>query len=409
MRTKISSSRGLSVFSLITRDLALLFLVDLMMSLGMNLTDSLRSLYIESLGATVLQISLVVSATGMAGTLMRVPSGLFSDNYGRKRIIIASILMAASPPFLYTLSRSWDQLIPWGLVYSSAFALYMPSRMALLADLTPVEHRTKVYSILGLAWPLGSILGPALAGVIQVTQGWAPVFYLASAVYVICLVPGLLLPKPRLDPEAGEEVRIDRPNQGASLGLDFVRPISAFIVLHLLMGLAVGATNSITPIYLSSRFSASTGEVGLFTSVGFGVTTLLAQIPGGTLADRFGRKRFMAACLALEPFLFLVWTTIDQILPLLLVQMAINALWSMTWPATMSLLMEHAPGPRRGTISGFVQMGMMLGFTVGPAVGGFLWETMGTSFPYYSSAVFFALCLPIVRLINSKKVPQHRR
>ncbi|MCJ7609261.1 MFS transporter [Candidatus Bathyarchaeota archaeon] len=174
MRTKISSSRGLSVFSLITRDLALLFLVDLMMSLGMNLTDSLRSLYIESLGATVLQISLVVSATGMAGTLMRVPSGLFSDNYGRKKIIIASILMAASPPFLYTLSRSWDQLIPWGLVYSSAFALYMPSRMALLADLTPVEQRTKVYSILGLAWPLGSILGPALAGVIQVTQGWAP-------------------------------------------------------------------------------------------------------------------------------------------------------------------------------------------------------------------------------------------
>src|SRR4030042_912677 len=131
------------------------------------------------------------------------------------------------------------------------------------------------------------------------------------------------------------------------------------------MGLGIGTSNNITPLYLTERFNVSTADVGLFISVGFGLTTILCQIPGGILAERFGRKRFIAVCLALGPFLFIVWTFVGNPLVLLLVQMGVNALWSMTWPSTMSLLMDCAPGSTRGVTSGFTQMGVMLGFTVG--------------------------------------------
>ena len=396
MRTPFRSTRGL-----LSRELTLLFLVDFIMSLGMNLTDSLRVLFIQSLGATVFQISLVVSTTGMAGTLLRVPSGIFSDRYGRREIVVASILMSVSPPLLYTLSRGWEQLIPWGIVYSAAFALYMPSRMAIVADFTTVENRTKVYSMMGIAWPLGGMIGPTIAGFLQSTHGWNVVFYVASVFFVVCLVPSLLLPKtPRRKPDS-EESHVEGDS---NLGLAFVRPLLAFIALNLFMGLGIGTTNNITPIYLAERFNVSTADVGLFISVGFGLTTILCQIPGGILAERFGRKRFIAVCLALEPFLFIAWTFVNNPLVLLLVQMGVNALWSMTWPSTMSLLMDCAPGSKRGVTSGFTQMGVMLGFTVGPTVGGYLWETMGMASPYFASALFFVLCLPIVPLIARGRI-----
>jgi len=70
------------------------------MSLGMNLTNSLWPLYVQSLGATVLQVSFLISITGLAGTLLRIPSGVLSDLYGRRKIIVVSIVLAISPPLL---------------------------------------------------------------------------------------------------------------------------------------------------------------------------------------------------------------------------------------------------------------------------------------------------------------------
>jgi len=130
-------------FSL-SRNLILLFLINTFMSLGINLTNSLWPLYVQGLGATVLQVSLVISITGLANTLLRIPSGLISDLYGRRKIIITSIILAIFPPLFYTLSNHWEQLIPWGIIYSVAFALFMPSRMAIIADYTPVENRIRI-------------------------------------------------------------------------------------------------------------------------------------------------------------------------------------------------------------------------------------------------------------------------
>ena len=394
------SSKQARSFS-ISRDMALLLLICIMMSLGMNLTNSLWPLYIQSLGATVLQVSFVISITGIAGTLLRIPSGLFSDLYGRRKIIIISIFLAVFPPLLYPFSDHWEQLIPWGIIYSVAFAFYMTSRMAIIADYAPAENLIRIYSIMNLAWPLGSLIGPTVGGLLESLYGWNAIFYAATVLYIFCLVPGFLLPKPskREFKDSMEET----PSKGTKLDLKFFRPLFAFFLINLFTGLGMGTVNPITPIYLTEKFNVSTTEVGLFISVGFGLTAILTQIPAGILANRFGRKRFVTVCLALTPFLFILWTTITNIIILLLIQMAINGLWSMTWPASISMFMEHAPKTKRGFSSGFFQTGIMFGFTIGPTIGGYLWETLGKIFPYYASALFFGFCIPIMAFITEKK------
>ncbi len=385
----------------LNRELVLLFIINTIMSLGMNLTNSLRPLYIQSLGATVLEVSFVISITGLAGTIMRLPSGFISDIYGRRKIIILSILLAISPPLLYTFSSNWEQLIIWGIVYSIAFALFMPSRMAIVADYTSTANRMRVYSIMNLAFPLGSIIGPTIGGFLENTHGWNMIFYVATALYLFCLVPSLVLSKP---PRNTFEDDKKSSSKRAKIDLKFLRPLLSFFFLNLFTGLGMGTVSPITPIYLMDKFNVSTAEIGLFISVGFGVTTILTQIPAGILADKIGRKKFIAICFALMPLLFILWTEVNNLILLLMVQMGINALWSMTWPASISLLMEHSPRNRRGLSSGLTQTGIMFGFAIGPYIGGYLWETVGMAFPYYASALFLILCIPTISFIKEKSV-----
>lgn len=393
------SPKQLRIF-LLNRELILLLIINTIMSLGMNLTNSLWPLYIQSLGATVLEVSFVVSITGLAGTLLRLPSGYISDRYGRRKIIILSILLAIGPPLLYTYSSNWEQLIIWGMVYSIAFAFFMPSRMAIVADYTSTENRMRIYSIMNLAFPLGSIIGPTIGGLLEDTYGWNVIFYVATVLYLFCLVPSLGLSKPPISTfEEGKKSY----SEGVKIDLKFFRPLLPFFFLNLFTGLGMGVVSPITPIYLMDKFPVSTAEIGLFISVGFGLTTMLTQIPAGILADKIGRKRFIALCFLLMPLLFILWTRINNLILLLLVQMGINGLWSMTWPASISLLMEYTPRNRRGLSSGLTQTGVMLGFTMGPYIGGYLWETLGGTFPYYASAFFLILCFPVLPFIKEKR------
>lgn len=379
------------------RELVLLFLINTLMSLGMNLTNALWPLYVQSLGATVLQVNFLISITGVAGTLLRIPSGVISDTYGRRTIIIASIALASAPPVLYTFSSHWEHLVPWGILYAIAFSLYMPSRMAIVADYTSVETRLQVYSVMNLAFLLGNLISPTLSGLLEDAYGWNAIFYVATALYVVCLVPGLALPTP---PPQDAAARRDDATPRGRLNTAFFRSLSTFFLLNFFTGLGSGTVSAITPIYLTERFQASTVEVGLFLSIGFGLTTILTQIPAGVVAERVGRKRFITLCFALIPLLSLIWTMIDNFLMLLPVQMAINGLWTMTWPAFLTLLMEHVPDTRRGVASGITQAGVMLGFTVGPTIGGYLWEFLGPLVPYYAAGLFFLLCLPIVPFVK---------
>ena len=83
------------------RILVLLFIVTFTMSLGMNSINPIWPLFIVSLGATVFEVSYVISLSGIAGTVLRGPSGIISDRIGRRTTILISIILAAIPPILY--------------------------------------------------------------------------------------------------------------------------------------------------------------------------------------------------------------------------------------------------------------------------------------------------------------------
>jgi len=383
------------------RTLVLLFLITFVMSLGMNSINPVWPLYIISLGATVFEASYVISLSGIVGTILRSPSGMASEKIGRRRIILASLILATIPPLFYMMATSWHELILWATMYGSAFALFMPTRNAWIADLVEPEERAAAYSFLNMAFPIGGVIGPILGGIVVDRLGWRTLFILATAIHGVSLLPLIAIRDPR---KPG--FRPERPSIVSHLQGGQMKTLLLLILLQFLFGFGFGIVGPMIPLYLTERFRTPATLIGIFSSIGFGVTAFLAQIPSARLAGRIGEGRLVLYCCSALPFTFLLWPSRTRYLELLLLYMLATAAWSTTWSSTASILMGASPSSRRGLFSGLSLTSIMLGFTAGPALAGSLWEGLGHHAPFYASSLIFATSVPIAFLLErSQRTP----
>jgi MFS family permease len=376
----------------VKRNLTFIFLINVGVSIVNSGIVPIWPLYLESMGATIMDISLVASIANLADTFLRAFTGLGSDIYGRRRFIILSSILSTVALFLYTVPHEWFYLIPFVALYAASFSFFMPARTAFIADCCPPKDRTRTYSFINIAWPIGSIVGPIIGGVLAEQFGWTYAFYAASGISALTLIPGLMLSE-------GNTTR-------THLGISFsgLRSASPFLAYNFLNGLGMGLTNAIISLYVQLTFNATPTDVGLFFSLGSGLAMLIAQLPGAWIPSRFGRRRTILFCECLLPPLFALWPFAGSYPALLLIYMAINGFWSMTWPSSLSLLMDAADEDRRGAITGFAQTFLMLGFTVGPLMGGLLWDGINPAAPFYASAVVLAATIPVVTKLKSSRI-----
>jgi len=90
---------------------------------------------------------------------------------------------------------------------------------------------------------------------------------------------------------------------------------------------------------------------------------------------------------------------------MLLIYMDITSLWSTIWPASIAYLILITPASKRGLMVGIRQMAVRLGFTVGPLIGGFLWDNLDPTVSFYAGIFFFAASFILILLLkgNSRK------
>jgi MFS family permease len=162
--------------------------------------------------------------------------------------------------------------------------------------------------------------------------------------------------------------------------------------------------SQVIPFYLLDKFQASTTQISMFFSIGLMVVWLIAQIPGGILADRYNRTKLLLVCYGTIPFLYLLWPMIHHYRLLLLLQMMLNLLFILAMPASTALLMDLVDEQTRGVASGLEQLSRTMGMNlVGPVVYGFLWETWGITSPFYMASLLFFLTIPLIVLLKAQR------
>lgn len=365
------------------RNILLLAIVMILGSLATNLISPLWPLYIINLGASMTELGFVFGLSNAVGALLQVPSGMLSDRYGRRCLHALGSCLSVLPPFFYALARSWAELIPWVLLSGVAMGLYAPLRFSMIADETSVEQRARAYSWANIAFLVGPTIGPSLGGIVADTYGIRASFYVTGLLLAGSFATTLWLTETH-NPNGARR----RGKGTVSLTVPVLSTaLLALFGVNAVQGVAVGLFSPVTPVFVTDRFAVDLTFVGALYAVGFGLSSLLGQIPGGRIADRWDRRMIVVTTgIASAPFwaLFALSASAGELMAYMCLA---NGVLSLSWPALQALAMELTPRSSWGFVNGLTSSGFWAGMTVGSTMSGFIWDAMGANVPYYVSAL----------------------
>jgi EmrB/QacA subfamily drug resistance transporter len=399
--------------------LAGISLAMLLSSLGTSIANVGLPAMAEAFGAPFAQIQWVVIAYLLTITACIVGAGRLGDMIGRRRLLVAGILLFTAASAGCGLANSLPLLIAARAVQGVGAAIMMALSMALVGDTVPKERTGSAIGLLGTMSATGTALGPSLGGVLIATAGWpwifvinVPLGLLAAvlayrqlpvdpatrkgvlrsfdlrglfllALMLVCygaaftsrmfgtwnavlLGAALLLMAAFIDVEK----RAASPLIATSLFQN--RLLRARLAANALVSTVMMATLVVGPFYLARGLGLGAALVGLTMSAG-PLVAALAGVPAGRVVDRHGVDRMAlvglaglaAGCAALA-VLPASGGVAAYVIPLML----ITASYALFQAANNTAVMNAVPGDERGLASGLVNLSRNLGLITGASALG---------------------------------------
>ena len=160
--------------------LPILFAVMFLVMVGFGIIIPVLPFYAENIGASSLQLGLLMAVYSVMQFLFAPMWGRISDRIGRKPVMMIGIFGLAVSFFLMGLSSELWMLFAARVIGGFLSSANMPTVTAYVADITTPEDRGKGMGVVGAAIGLGFIFGPAIGGIFSKTSLNMP-FYIAGA------------------------------------------------------------------------------------------------------------------------------------------------------------------------------------------------------------------------------------
>ena len=251
--------------------------------IGAYIRIPLVPLFASELGASTVQVGMINAGFMLAAALLSVPLGLVSDRLGRRRLVLAGMVVSGLTSVFLIAARSPAQVGAIYLFSGVGLACFSPAMMSYVGDVAPPQLLGRSYGWYTSALYLGMALGPGLGGAIG-AAGFRTAFLVSATV----VGAGILLGIPRM-PAPPPVMRSASTNVVADLREILAnRAVIACWVLTFFTTYAWGASFSFFPLYARDA-GISVANIGLiFTSQA--ASNALARIPIGHLTDRTGRR-----------------------------------------------------------------------------------------------------------------------
>ncbi len=335
--------------------------------------------------------------------------GSLSDRIGRRPVLLVSLAGIA-------LSYIWlafvDTLLM--LFLARAFSGFMAGNIstafAYMADITTKENRAKGMGLVGAAFGLGFILGPAIGGLLAGSDPATADFQTPALAAAALSFVAFLMAVMRLKESLSDEVRTrlankTRKGRWQQFSEAVKRPqISLLVTLSFLATFVFAGMETTFAMWSRRKFGWGPEQNGyLFAFIG----VVTAGIQGGAigkLVKKFGERALIiqgagafTLGVALIPF--------SDTLGLLLVAMTIVSYgFSIINPSLNSLISQNAGNDEQGSILGVTRSATTMARVVGPACAGIIFAHIGRDWPYFAGAV---LMIIVMVMAFKAKQPEH--
>jgi DHA1 family tetracycline resistance protein-like MFS transporter len=298
--------------------------------------------------------------------------GNLSDRFGRRPVLLLSMVSFGIDYLIMAVAPTFAWLLVGRALAGMAGAVYSPAN-AYVADITPPERRAKQFGILGAAFGLGFIIGPAIGGLLAGLGSRAPFFAAAGLAFLNAGYGFLVLPE-TLPPERRRPFSFRRAN-----------PVGTLVALRRYPGVLVLAgglflwqvAHQVYPsswsFYTMLKFGWSEAAVG-WSLAYVGVTMAIVQgYVTGAVVPRLGERRAVAIGIGFGVTGYVV-NAFASMSWMLYASMTVAALQGLVYPSMNALMSRSLPDNRQGELQGGIASLYSLSSIVGPLL---MTQTLG--------------------------------
>jgi multidrug resistance protein len=347
---------------------------------GFGIVAPILGRYADRFGASGLQVGLLFASFSLAQMICAPMLGRLSDRVGRKPVIIVSLIGTAVGSFVTGIAGAlWVLFV--GRIIDGASGASIAVAQSAVVDLGKPEQRARMLGLLGMAFGVGFVVGPALGGLAALGGPHVP-FFVASGLAAANAIAAVI----RL-PETSTTVRQPRSPSRR------VRQVNRFIVIGFFSALPFAGFEATFSLFGGARFDLTEGSTAaVFFAIGLAMSLVQGMLIG-PLTKRFGSTRLLQSGLVLVACGLgvlggaAVWVVLFVALALIVIGSGVSN------PSLTTLVANSAPADQRGEVLGFQQSAGALARVIGPPLAGLSFDRVGIGAPYSLGALVFLIAI----------------
>jgi MFS transporter, DHA1 family, tetracycline resistance protein len=382
------------------RALRIIFLIMLMDVVGMSIMFPVAPYIVQRYSSQALMVTMVTVIYAGAQFFPAPALGKISDRVGRRPVLLVSVFGSAIGYFIFGIGGAlWVLFL--GRLIDGITGGNISTASAYLIDISMPEERAKNFTLLGMAYGVGFILGPALGGMLghwmlDLPAYTAGIIFLISTALVYFQLPESLTVGRR----ATNRLSPSDFNPFASVAFMMLKPgLGLILLIVALFNFGFDGVNSVMGVFIKNKFDASPLTLGLLM-VTIGIATAFVQAAlMERSVKRHGEKRMALVGLlasvigwpliALAPALWMLF-------PITFLQGGITGfIWATTGAMAASHVAEHEQGQLAGVnvaVAGLMAM-------LGPLWAGAAYDQITPSAPFWVGSMLLILaCLLLLRV-----------
>ena len=321
--------------------------------------------------------------------------GSLSDRYGRRPVILLSLLGSGLDYFLlaYAPSLAWFFV---GRIISGITGANFAAASAYIADVSPPEKRAANFGLIGAAFGLGFILGPALGGLLgDIGLRWP--FIVAGILTLLNALYGWLVLPESLAPENRRAFSWTRSNPvGALLHLSKYPMVLGLAGTYFLLYFGHQVLPSTWVLYTSHRYHWTVSQTGLSLAI---VGLMAAIVQGGLtriVVARIGERKAASIGLAIAALAYVGYGLATEGW-MIYVILVFASLGGITGPSLQGLISRNVGADEQGGVQGSLASLSSIAGVIAPPIAAGLFGHFADSLP--GAAFFFSAALTVLALV----------
>jgi MFS transporter, DHA1 family, tetracycline resistance protein len=389
----------------------ILFLTVFLYLVGFGILIPLTPHLSRDLGATSTQAGLLMATYSVMQFLFSPLWGRLSDRLGRKKILLICLIGEAISYVAFAYARTLEALFV-ARALTGFFGASLSTANAAMADITGEKDRSKGMALIGAAFGLGFVIGPALGGGLALfaehfsTEPFFRTTFVSLSVSVLFILTFLFAVKKLPETLSAEKRNQSKKGRWFILFEKLQKPVLASVMTtFFLLSLAMSSMEATLVYFMADRFSWTLKE----TSFGFAYIGLILVFTQGFLVrkllPKIGERKILLFSI---PIFFIGMAIIAPAhsIPLMTLSMTLISLGigqsNPSLSGATSLLAEEG---EQGSTLGANQSLASLGRILGPSIGGYLYS-IRPGYPFLFSTVLGVLAWVLI-LSRYKSIPDH--